>query len=192
MNKILKQFFQFSYGNFISLALSVFTVPVVTRLISPEQFGIASLALVFVNFATLLVLFGGDQTLARYYYDLFGAQKRNLLWKLGKVSIFVYSVLSIISLIYYKQISLYFFGIDTDIMPLVAILGISGLNVLQTYFRMVIRMEKRGNAFSFQIALWALRNKYILSEHLKHVKMGNLVLLKPWVLVIELCLKLNG
>ena len=29
------------------------------------------------------------------------------------------------------------------------------------------------NAFSFQIALWALRNKYILSEHLKHVKMGS-------------------
>ena len=156
MNKILKQFFQFSYGNFISLALSVFTVPVVTRLISPEQFGIASLALVFVNFATLVVLFGGDQTLARYYYDLFGAQKRNLLWKLGKVSIFIYSVLSIISLIYFKQISLYFFGSDTDIMPLVAILGITGLNVLQTYFRMLIRMEKRGNAFSFQIILTKL------------------------------------
>ena len=53
----------------ISRFLSVFLVPIYTRLFSPAEYGVISLTTSFFALMNILILFGLDNSVARWYYD---------------------------------------------------------------------------------------------------------------------------
>ena len=67
--RLIKQFFSFSLGGYISLLIGFISLPFVTRLISPEQYGVFSLFSLILNLQLIFLLLGLDQGFVRYFYE---------------------------------------------------------------------------------------------------------------------------
>ena len=76
-NGIVAQFIDFGIGPAVGALLSAVSVPVTTRLISPEEFGKASLFGICNTVLILLSLLGFDQAYTRFYNEI--PDKRKLL-----------------------------------------------------------------------------------------------------------------
>ena len=67
-NSVLKQFFVIGTGTIINMLLGVITVPIITRIVSPDINGQFSLFDTYANIAVMVLCLGLDQALVRYYY----------------------------------------------------------------------------------------------------------------------------
>jgi O-antigen/teichoic acid export membrane protein len=64
----LKHFAIIGGGTFLNLLFGLFTTPLITRIVDPEEYGQHSVFLLYANLALLILLLGMDQGLGRYYY----------------------------------------------------------------------------------------------------------------------------
>lgn len=68
-----KSFFQhflvISSGTLISMCIGLFTTPIITRLVDPDQYGILSLFTMYSSIILMVCCIGLDQALVRYYYN---------------------------------------------------------------------------------------------------------------------------
>ena len=69
MNGLFKKFIEFAIGNGIVLILGFISSPIISRLITPEQLGKASMFTTFTSLIIVVVMMGIDQAYIRYYYD---------------------------------------------------------------------------------------------------------------------------
>ena len=67
MKKFLKKIFGFSMGPFASALLGVILVPIITRFISPEEYGKANMFSVAQGLLSALIYMGMDQAYAREF-----------------------------------------------------------------------------------------------------------------------------
>jgi O-antigen/teichoic acid export membrane protein len=65
---MIRLFLKFSIGSWLSAAISLFTTPIITALIIPDEFGKASMYTLAFNLAMQLALLGADQGFARKFY----------------------------------------------------------------------------------------------------------------------------
>ena len=159
MNKnIFKQFFSFSYGTIINLFLGLITTPIITRLIGPNDLGLASIFSLTLNILTLITIFGTDQAFARYYYDNFGAEKRSLLKKIGYIIIPIFFMIVIIMFSFRTYFSVLLFGQESFSFLIPIILFTVFANVLLVFSKLIIRMEQKGNLFSIQMVVGKIIN----------------------------------
>ena len=61
-NNIIKKFLSFSIGGYINALIGLLTVPIVTRMLSPEQYGIASLISIIVEMLVVFCSLALDQS----------------------------------------------------------------------------------------------------------------------------------
>ncbi|MFC1964850.1 lipopolysaccharide biosynthesis protein [Chloroflexota bacterium] len=66
---LFKQSAVYSLGRIAGPLVGIFMVPIYTRVFAPDDYGILSLVNVTIIFFGLLVLFGMDSSMARYYMD---------------------------------------------------------------------------------------------------------------------------
>lgn len=64
----LKHFAIIGGGTFLNLLLGVFTTPLITRIVDPDEYGQHSFFLLYANLALLILLLGMDQGLGRFYF----------------------------------------------------------------------------------------------------------------------------
>lgn len=64
----LKHFAIIGSGTFLNLLLGLVTMPLITRIVDPVEYGQHSVFLLYANLALLVLLLGMDQGLVRYYY----------------------------------------------------------------------------------------------------------------------------
>ena len=69
MKEFVKQFGKFSLGPIIGALIGFITVPITSNLISPDQFGMASMFNLANTILTLIVLIGIDQDYMREYNE---------------------------------------------------------------------------------------------------------------------------
>ena len=69
MNRLVKKFIEFSIGNGIVLLLGFISSPIITRIISPEEYGKASMFTTFTSLIVLIATMGMDQAYIRYFND---------------------------------------------------------------------------------------------------------------------------
>ncbi len=75
----LKHFIDISLGTFISMFIGLLTTPIITRLVSPDEYGRLSLFTLYGSFALTVMCMGLDQALVRYFYkDESEAYKKEL------------------------------------------------------------------------------------------------------------------
>lgn len=78
----LKHFFIIGGGTVLNLLLSLFTTPLITRLVAPIEYGKFSIFTMYSNMALIILLLGMDQALLRFYYERNNiAYKRALVFK---------------------------------------------------------------------------------------------------------------
>lgn len=156
--KILKHFLSFSYGSIVNLFLSLIATPVITRLFSPNELGLASIFSLTINILTLITIFGTDQAFSRYYYDFFGAEKRSLLKKIGYIIIPIFFMISIIMFSFRTYFSVLLFGQESFSFLIPIIIFTVFANSLLVFSKMIIRMDQKGNLFSVQMVVGKILN----------------------------------
>lgn len=147
MNGLFKKFIEFAIGNGIVLILGFISSPIISRLISPEQLGKASMFTTFTGLIIVVVMMGVDQAYIRYYYDEEEDNRGGLLGKSLFITIFLNLVVTVILLLFYKKISI--FIVDETSFPLVVLILIHTVFSILGNFAMIhVRMKQKGKLYS--------------------------------------------
>lgn len=153
--ELLKKFFSFSIGSYISLIIGFFSLPIITRIISPEQYGIFSFFLLITNLGNSLLILGLEQGFARYFYE--EKNKTLLLYNCLKYPILMWCILSTIIFLNKETISFFIYNENNMKMLLILILMLF-ISILKTFSFVSIRMSKEGFKYSLLQILEQLFN----------------------------------
>ncbi|SDL00476.1 lipopolysaccharide biosynthesis protein [Halanaerobium congolense] len=144
---LLKSFFNFSIGNWLGAIVGIISTPILTRILSPDQLGKASMFTLAINILLLFVLFGTDQAFVRFFYEEEENNRNKLLFNILKIPIFIFLITSIIIFFMKDRISIFLFGEVNQFLIITLIITLF-FNVLKRYGLLVIRMKQQGLTYS--------------------------------------------
>lgn len=158
--KLFKKFLSFSYGSWIGLVIGFLGTMIITRILSPEDFGKASMFTLAMNICMIFIIFGTDQSFVRFFYEEKEENRGGLLYICLKLTIPITIIIILLIFIFKKQISMFLFEEENLIIALMLAIGIL-TQVLYRYGTLVIRMQQKGNLFSILEILNRLFNLII-------------------------------
>ena len=144
---LLKKFLSFSYGSWIGIIIGIVSTPVITRLLTPEDFGKASMFTLALNILMVFVMFGSDQSFVRFFYEEEEDARGKLLYKCLYIPVILIIVTTVIMALFYKRISFFLFREHSFILIAAMAAGVAG-QIFYRYAVLVIRMKQRGNSYS--------------------------------------------
>ncbi|MEO0247531.1 MAG: oligosaccharide flippase family protein [candidate division WOR-3 bacterium] len=157
LNLVIKLFFSFSLGVWVQAIINFFSVPVITFLISPAEFGKATMYSTLYSLLLLVVLAGSDQSYVRFYYEMEKDKRSQLLWTCLLTPILIFIVVSSFLIIFSGKLSLVVVGEPGhSIGVLVSLSLFSG--ILQVFNLTSIRMQKKGFLYSAVFIVQSLVN----------------------------------
>lgn len=146
-NKLLKKFLTFSYGSLLGAAITFLTTMVSTRVLPPEEFGKASMFLLFVSVGMIISVFGTDQAFVRFFFEEQENKRGALLFNCLKVS-FIIMIPVILVIILFREKILQFLFSDYNTWIFVALIIAVIMQVFYRFGTLVIRMQQMGNTYS--------------------------------------------
>lgn len=147
-NNLLKKFLSFSIGGYINIIIGLLTVPITTRMLSPEQYGISSLINTIVNVLGIICYLGMDQGFVRFFYDEKEENRGRLLYESLKFPFIGIAIFSIIIFFFQEKISIFMVGKYETIIWKILILSMI-FTIFNRFSLLVIRMKQRGKLYSF-------------------------------------------
>lgn len=81
LDKIFKHFLVIGSGTIISMLLGLFTTPLITRIVSPYEYGQFSIFLMYGQIGILILILGLDQSIVRFFYESEGVKYKQWLLK---------------------------------------------------------------------------------------------------------------
>lgn len=143
---LLVQLRNFGIGPIIGMGISMLTVPVATRILSPEEYGKSSLFTLFQSLFLIIGLLGIDQGYVRYYNNK-EIDKNNLFINCLYLPMAFAFILIIICLFFTNTISTFLFGsVEKGLM--IAFCCFIPVLLLNRFFLLQIRMSLRGKTYS--------------------------------------------
>ena len=76
---MIKLFLKFSFGSWLSAAISLFTTPIISALVIPEEFGKASMYTLAFSLTLQIALLGSDQGFVRRFFKEGGSEYQSRL-----------------------------------------------------------------------------------------------------------------
>lgn len=151
MSKSLKTILQkiggFSLGPLIGALLSLIIVPIITRFISPEEYGKASMFTLAQGAVSMFMYLGMDQAFAREYVC---TEKRDgLLANAMFLPMILAAVIAAFALVFRRLVSQTLFGNPDETLAVVLMAFMFPAMVLETFSFAKIRMDERGAIYSF-------------------------------------------
>lgn len=160
---LLKSFLSFSVGNYINIFIGLLTVPITTRMLSPEQYGVSSFFLMITNILATVCSLSLEQGFIRFFYDESKENRGKLLYNCLVYSVLTISLISILIYLYRDAISIYIIGKKDRFFWLLLLLSVI-FTILKTYSLIVIRMQQKGKLYSFfNVLLRGLEFIFILT-----------------------------
>lgn len=150
-----KKVFHYSLGPISSALISFVSIPVLTRLISPEDYGLISIAQVSIQLLVLFCLSGYDQGYCREFYSV--KDERKLLFHTLSINISVYALLTISLCFWAQNISLFMFN-EIRYLSLSLLTVNVGLLIALRYIHMSLRVNERALNLSVIVFTQALVN----------------------------------
>lgn len=146
---IFKQFLTVGIGTILTMVISVITTPIITRLVTPEEYGRFSLFIMYGNIALSVFCLGLDQALVRYYYEENSIGYRNaLLYKCVRIPLIIilacfmaFLALNNCSVLRKEEHIPLFISILFFVYTLIL--------VIQRYSSLTVRLERRVKLYSF-------------------------------------------
>lgn len=195
MSKILKNTFIYSLSNLFHQAINFVLLPIYSKYLSPEQFGIVASMHVIQAFITILYSFSLEKSIIRMYWDYENEHDRNTY--LGSVTIsilFIATIMVGLSFSFKNQLNSIFSEIDFYPFYVLIILNtfvITISNIPLYYLRLkhkakqyfiysVIRMLLNSAFVLFLIIYYRFGAKGVLTGQL----LSNTVILIPLLFVI--------
>jgi O-antigen/teichoic acid export membrane protein len=152
MNTLIKRYLSFSIGIWIRPIISFITVPIVSWLIDPSEFGKASMYSTFYSILTLVTLFGTSNAFMRFYFQKSEEERNELLWSCLSIPLILWMITSVVLFVFRYQINSFLIGTkDANVHILLSAKVLVG--ILQNFNLSVIRMRGRGLIYSFLLML---------------------------------------
>ena len=147
-NNLIKKFLSFSIGGYINILIGLFTVPITTRILSPEQYGISSLITTITSFMFVICCLGTEQGFVRFFYEEKEDNRGNLLYNCLFYPIFISLVVFVLIYILRDKISIFLLGHKEKNIWLTFI-GMIFFSSLNNFSLLIIRMQQKGKLYSF-------------------------------------------
>lgn len=142
----LKHFTVIGGGTFINMLLSLLTTPIITRIVSPDEYGKLSIFTMYSGIALMIIGLGLDQALVRYYYEKDTDEyKKSLLFKCIRLPIIISLMISIIFIVLSK-LEIINFEFNTFITTLLCIYTI--IQVINRFSLLIIRLSYKSKLYS--------------------------------------------
>lgn len=156
-NNLLKKFLSFSYGNWLGIIIGIISTPVITRILSPEDFGKASMFTLAINILMIFIVFGTDQSFVRFFYEEKDSKRGGLLYNCLKLPFVLMGITTFLILVFYKKISILLFDEANLKIIIVLVIGIF-FQAIYRFGVLVIRMQQKGHLFSLLQLLQKILN----------------------------------
>ncbi len=143
---VLGSFLEFFYGNFVVLLLGFISLPLITRLLSTDEYGRTSLFLSATTIIYIFAILGLDQSYIRYYYSE-KVDTRKLFRQCLNVPVILIVLLSGIYFLFSHFFNELLFerdGIDVTLL----VIGYTVTSVFERFLFLNIRMEQKGKLYS--------------------------------------------
>jgi O-antigen/teichoic acid export membrane protein len=152
-----------SHGSarFVERLLSFLLLPILTKIISPEEYAIWSQTIIIAGILTPIISLKFESSIIKFYPTWNNQkQKKNSIMLFMLTSILVlFSLVSIIALVFDEKISQLIFGDHQMTMYIPLIIGLLFSELLFDYLWAVLRISNRINKLSIYIiikAIWRL------------------------------------
>src|SRR5699024_2833744 len=146
-DSLIKQFLKFSYGSWLGLFLGLASTMIITRILSPDALGKASMFDLLLQVGMIITIFGTDQSFVRFFYEEEESKRGALLYNTLKIPWLSTIGMLIIVFAFYQPITNFLVGEPNFIIVIWLALGIIG-QLLRRYAQLVIRMQQKGNLYS--------------------------------------------
>ncbi|MCR5591841.1 MAG: oligosaccharide flippase family protein [Lachnospiraceae bacterium] len=142
----LSSFLEFFYGNFVVLLLGFVTLPLMTRLLSTDEYGRSSLFLSAVSVIYIFAILGLDQSYIRYFYRE-NVDPRKLFMQCLRPPLVLIAVLTVIYFVFSDAFNNLLFdrtGVDITLLVILYTLA----SVFERFLFLNIRMQQKGKLYS--------------------------------------------
>ena len=151
MRELMKKFIEFAMGNGIVLIIGFISSPLITRIISKEEYGKASMFITVTSLMIVIITLGRDQGYIRYYNDEEADKRWKLLRESIKLPLILNLILGGILIIFYKPVSNMIVQ-ETSITVVVLMILHSTFSIISNFALLNIRMKQKGKIYSlFQV-----------------------------------------
>ena len=146
-NNLIKKFLSFSIGGYINILIGFLIVPITTRMLSPEQYGVSSLIDVIIQVLVIITSLSMEQGFVRFFFEE-GEENRGKLLYTSLVPFFILGTLAFLLIfIFRKNISIFIIGKNENLIWICLVFSVL-FRTLNTFSFLVIRMKQRGNIYS--------------------------------------------
>jgi len=102
--KLIKKLFSFSIGTIAAAVIGIISIPILTRIIEPAEYGIATIFLTIGSLLSVISMLGLDQAFVRFFYE---KDKISILKNTLFMTLIVASILTITLFMFDEEISRY-------------------------------------------------------------------------------------
>lgn len=145
-DSLLVQLRDFAGGPIIGMIISIFTIPITTRILAPEEYGKSSMFTLFQVLFLVIGLFGLDQGYVRFY-NRKNIDKGELFQNVIFPPLFISFILILTCIIWMKPISIFLFG-SVEVGLMIAFCFFVPVLVINKFLLLQIRMDLRGKVYS--------------------------------------------
>jgi len=143
---LLQSFIQYFYGNFVVLLLGFISLPLITRVMSTDEYGRTAMFTSAVSIIYIFAILGLDQSYIRYFYKE-GVNRKTLLLQCLRWPVLLILLLSGLYALGARYFNDFLFGRGSlDITLLV--IAYTVISVFERFLFLNIRMEQNGKLYS--------------------------------------------
>ncbi len=141
----LKILLKFSYGSWIQAFISLLSLPLFARFLTPSDFAVISLFTLVYTIGISIILLGIDQAFIRYYYQYENRIKFiNSYLLISLLSLFIFSIFIFL---FNKSIAIYIVGSQNGMLMSLLIIHLF-TGIIFRYITIVLRCENLSVLFS--------------------------------------------
>ena len=145
-NFFIKHFVIIGSGTILNMLLGLFTTHLITRLVTPAEYGQLSIFEMYSSIAVMVLCMGLDQSLVRYYYEHDGIEeKRALLFRCIKYPLII-SVLASSLVMTLSMLKIVRFEFSNIVMGFLCIYTI--LEIIYRFSLLLIRLEYKSKLYT--------------------------------------------
>lgn len=145
-SNVLSGFLEYFYGNFVVLLLGFVSLPLMTRLLSTDEYGRTSLFLSAVSIIYIFAILGLDQSYIRHYYSE-KVDTRKLFIQCLRPPLVLVIILSVVYFVFSTVFNELLFerdGLDITLL----VIGYTLTSVFERFLFLEIRMKQKGKLYS--------------------------------------------
>ena len=143
---VLSSFLEFFYGNFVVLLLGFISLPLITRLLSTDEYGRTSMFLSAVTIIYICAILGLDQSYIRFFYSE-NVDRRKLFLQCLRPPLVLIIILTAVYFAFSSFFNMLLFdrdGLDVTIL----VIAYTVTSVFERFCFLEIRMQQKGKLYS--------------------------------------------